>query len=63
MEATVSAANQAQCHASKTESWPFTVTRHTSTIGAEIGDVDLRGASASSKCIRPSLTTPIVLNS
>lgn len=42
MEATVNAAAQAEASQAQTESWPFTVTRHTPTIGAEIGDIDLR---------------------
>lgn len=29
-------------HSTQAENWPFTVTRHTPTIGAEIGDIDLR---------------------
>jgi taurine dioxygenase len=42
MEATVSVTNPRQHPTSHPESWPFTVTLHTPTIGAEIGDIDLR---------------------
>ena len=42
MQATVSDLSGTSTESASTESWPFTVTRHTPTIGAEIGDIDLR---------------------
>ncbi|NLP63463.1 TauD/TfdA dioxygenase family protein [Paraburkholderia sacchari] len=51
MEATAGAPNGPPAANPPTESWPFTVTRHTPTIGAEIGDIDLRERLDDATCL------------
>ncbi|MFP6560378.1 TauD/TfdA dioxygenase family protein [Paraburkholderia sp. B3] len=42
MEVTLNPPGETHAAPAPSESWPFTVTRHTPTIGAEISDIDLR---------------------
>lgn len=51
MEVTLSTRGNDPASPMQAESWPFTVTRQTPTIGAEIGDIDLREPLDNATCL------------